>query len=91
MVDLDFSGEPYMPGYFAVLHGNSEAPEAVVCKICCLFQINPKRDSNFFAVSGWVRIETTDSSLIRARQTYLVGGFRQQLNKSRTLQRKDPP
>ena len=58
-----------MPGYFAVLREGGEAPKVVV-----YFRIIRKRDSNFFAASIGLRIETTDSYLIRARKlAQLVG------------------
>ena len=57
-----------MPEYFAVLREGGEAPKVVV-----YFRIR-KRDSNFFAASIGLRIETTDFYLIRARKmAQLVG------------------
>ena len=58
-----------MPEYFAVLREGGEAPKVVV-----YFRVIRKRDSNFFAASIGLRIETTDFYLIRARKmAQLVG------------------
>jgi hypothetical protein len=58
-----------VPEYFAVLQEGGEAPKVVV-----YFKIIRKRDSNFFAASIGLRIETTDFYLIRARRmAQLVG------------------
>jgi hypothetical protein len=58
-----------VPEYFAVLREGGEAPKVVV-----YFRIIRKRDSNFFAASIGLRIETTDFYLIRARKmAQLVG------------------
>jgi hypothetical protein len=61
-----------VPEYFAVDKEGGEAPKVVV-----RFRIIRKRDSNFFAASIGLRIETTDFCLIRARKmTQLVGSDR---------------
>jgi hypothetical protein len=58
-----------VPEYFAVLREGGEASKVVV-----YFRIIRKRDSNFFAASIGLRIETTDFYLIRARKmAQLVG------------------
>ena len=68
-----------MPEYFAVDKEGGEAPKVVV-----RFRIIRKRDSNFFAASIGLRIETTDFYLIRAQKDGSVSGLRPQLNSSRT-------
>ena len=70
-----------VPEYFAVLQEGGEASKAVVC-----FRIIRKKrvkvvvylesgDSNFFAASIGLRIETTDFYLIRARQVAQLLGL----------------
>jgi hypothetical protein len=74
-----------VPEYFAILREGGEAPKVVVhfrirkrySKLLFYFGIIRKRDSNFFAASIGLRIETTDFCLIRARKmTQLVGSDR---------------
>ena len=52
-----------MPEYFAVCRRVAKPPEVVV-----RFRIIRKKDSNFFAASIGLRIETTDLYLTRVRK-----------------------